>query len=377
MTKKTDFQVETLTAQAAGFHRTGHSGLVPSLELATTYDRSHGPGPVYTRDQNPSYLPAEELLATLEHGSQAMLFSSGMAAATSVIESLESGQRIVAPKAMYWALRRWLSTFAARRGVEVTWVTPHVIDEWQVALRREAQLVWIETPANPLLELTDISAVSELAHRAGAQVVVDNTTATPILTQPLRLGADLVMHSATKSLNGHSDVLAGALVVKDAGSALWAYCRAERAMRGAVLGPFEAWLLLRGMRTLPLRVRQASQSAAEVAQFLKQHPSVLEVFYPGLAMAEQRELANKQMCGGFGSLLSFRVRGGGERAARVVKRLELFRDATSLGGVESLVEQRARVEGPASGLPDDLLRLSIGIEACGDLVIDLMIALEE
>lgn len=372
-----EYQVATLVAQGGNVRGEAATGIVPSLELSTTYDRKRGAGPVYTRDHNPSYLPAEALIATLEHGSQALLFSSGMAAASTVIESLEAGQRIVAPRAMYWALRDWLSSFANRRGVEVSWVSPGVLSEWQEALSITAHLVWIETPSNPLLELTDIARVSDLAHRVGASVVVDNTTATPILTQPLRLGADVVVHSATKSLNGHSDVLAGVLVVKDKHSALWEQCCRERALRGAVLGPFEAWLLLRGMRTLSLRVRQASENAAEVAQFLKQHPSVSEVFYPGLATAAQRELAKQQMSGGFGSLLSFRVRGGGERAARVVERLELFKDATSLGGVESLVEQRARVEGARSGLPMDLLRLSIGIEACGDLVTDLMSALEE
>ncbi len=314
-------------------------------------------------------------MAALEGGEEALLFSSGMAAATAAFEWLEAGQRVVAPRAMYWALRRWLTHFAARRGVQVTWVDPDELQSWQEALQAEAALVWIETPANPLLQLTDIEAVCAMAREAGAAVVVDNTTATPILTRPLALGADVVMHSATKSLNGHSDVLAGALIVKSAQLPLWQYCRYERANRGAVLGPFEAWLLLRGMRTLAVRVQRACENAAEIAQFLQQHPAVSQVFYPGLPKGAQYALAQKQMRGGFGSLLSFRVRGDGQRAERVARKLELFRLATSLGGVESLVEQRARVEGVGSGLPDELLRLSVGIESMGDLVIDLKQAL--
>jgi cystathionine gamma-synthase len=235
--------------------------------------------------------------------------------------------------------------------------------------------VWVETPANPTCEITDIAAVAEIAHAAGARVVADGTLATPALTRPLELGADLVMHSATKQLNGHADVLAGALVTAHE-DGLWERIAHERAYRGAVLGPFESWLLLRGMRTLFLRVAASCRGAMRVAEALAAHPGVSRVFYPGLADHPGHAIAARQMHGGFGCLVSFRVPGGEPAARRVAERLTLFKDATSLGGVESLVEHRASVEGEGTPVPDDLLRLSVGIEEPDDLVADLRAALE-
>jgi cystathionine gamma-synthase len=237
-------------------------------------------------------------------------------------------------------------------------------------------LVWVETPSNPTCAITDIAAVAELAHAAGARVVADNTLATPVLTRPLERGADWVMHSASKQLNGHSDVVAGALVTRETDAA-WERVRHERAYRGAILGPFEAWLLLRGMRTLFLRVRAASAGAGRVAAFLAGHASVSEVLHPGLADHPDHAIAARQMDGGFGPLVSFRPCGGVAAARAVLRRLELFADATSLGGVESLVERRSAVEGAGSPVPPDLLRLSVGIEDPDDLVSDLAHALEE
>lgn len=363
--------------------------LSPPIVAATTFERqpaaqlstegsadgasqpAQSASPTYTRDQNPTYLPAERTLAALEKGQEAMLFSSGMAAATAALETLLPGQQLVAPKAMYWALRSWIVGFAKRRAIEVTWVDPAQLSDWQAAITQHTTLVWLESPSNPLLQLTDLEAVCALAKAAGAVVVADNTTATPILCRPLELGADVVMHSATKALNGHSDVCAGALVTRDNQSAFWRHCRDERLSRGGVPGPFEAWLLQRGMRTLALRVKQACRNAQQVAEYLEAHAEVTQVFYPGLPSHPQFSLAKQQLNGGFGALLSFRVRGGGQRTSRVAGGLQLFRQATSLGGVESLVEQRALVEGPASGLPEDLLRLSVGIEASQDLLNDL------
>ena len=376
--------IETLLAQAGGWQ--SHDGaLSPPIVTATTFEVGGGQPPCYARDQNPAFEPAERLLAALEKGRHALVFSSGMAAATAVFEWLEPGERAVVPRQMYWGLRDWVKDFAQRRSVEIDWVDVASPGEWEAALRRPAKLVWLETPSNPLLRMTDIAQVCALAKQASARVVADNTLATPLLTQPLALGADLVMHSATKALNGHSDVVAGALISGERHS-LWEHCMRERSQRGAILGSFEAWLLLRGLRTLALRVRASCDNALAIARFLEGHPSVAEVYYPGLKIALGHELAARQMAGGFGGLVSVRIRAPGDepsaelrdRAAHAVaERLQRFTRATSLGGVESLVEHRSRVEGPTSDVPPDLLRLSVGIESVDDLVADLSQALAD
>ena len=276
---------------------------------------------------------------------------------------------------MYWTIRLWLQELATRGRIALDLVPNGDLDALRSALRPgRTRIVWIETPANPTGAITDIAASSELAHAAGAKVVVDGTVSTPVLCRPLALGADLVMHSATKQLNGHSDVLAGALVTAGE-DPLWERVTHERAYRGAVLGPFETWLLLRGMRTLYLRVPAAAQNAMRVAEALASHPVVDEVMYPGLPDHPGHEIAARQMSGGFGMVVSFRVAGGSEAACRAVAAMELFKNATSLGGVESLVEHRAPVEGPGTSVPDDLIRLSVGIEDPDDLVADLQQAL--
>ena len=330
---------------------------------------------LYTRDQNPTYEQAEALLAALERGVGAMLFSSGMAAATTVFETLELGAHVVAPRQMYWTIRRWLEQLAAAQRIVLDFVPNGDFDGLRATIRPgRTKIVWVETPSNPTCDITDIAASAEIAHAAGARVVVDGTIATPVLCQPLALGADLVMHSATKQLNGHSDVLAGALVTRTDDD-LWTHVGHDRSYRGAVLGPFEAWLLLRGMRTLFLRVPAAARSALRVAEMLARHPAVVQVMYPGLRSHPGHAVAARQMRGWYGMILSFRP-GGGERVAkRVVGALRLFRNATSLGGVESLVEHRAPVEGPGTTVPDDLIRLSLGIEDADDLVSDLEQAL--
>ena len=236
------------------------------------------------------------------------------------------------------------------------------------------RLIWLETPANPLWEISDIAAVAEIAHRAGARLAVDSTVATPVLTQPLALGADLVMHAATKYLNGHSDVIAGSLTTRVLDEP-WARLRSVRAQQGGILGSFEAWLLLRGMRTLFVRVRHSCRSAQALAERLAQHPMVAEVLYPGLPSFAGHALAARQMRGGFGGMLSIRVRGGEAAAIATAARVALWKRATSLGGVESLIEHRASIEGPTSPVPRDLLRLSVGIEDPADLIADLEAAL--
>ena len=368
----------TLAAQALGGSDPATRAVVPPLVASAPYERapdgSYPGGHTYTRDQNPTYDQCEALLARLEEGHEALLFSSGMAAATTVFETLAPGDHVVAPTEMYWTIRRWLQHGAARGRFALDLVPNGDIDALRQALRPGAtRIVWVETPSNPAGAITDIAATAEVAHAAGARVVVDGTVATPALCRPLRLGADLVMHSATKQLNGHSDVLAGALVTARDDEP-WGQIRHERANRGAVLGPFEAWLLLRGMRTLFLRVARSAANAQQVAESLAQHPAVTAVFYPGLPGHPGHDIARRQMEGGFGPLVSLRV-GTAARARQVAGGLRLFRNATSLGGVESLVEHRAPVEGPGTPVPDDLLRLSVGIEDADDLVADLQQAL--
>jgi cystathionine gamma-synthase len=294
-----------------------------------------------------------------------------MAAATSVFLALKPGDHVVAPKVMYWALRGWLTNTLSGWGVAVDLVDMTDLDALKQVVRPgQTQLVWIETPANPSWDVTDIAAAAEIAHAAGARLAVDNTVPTPILTRPLALGADIVMHSATKYLNGHSDVLAGALVpARD--DAFWQRIVGQRANGGAILGGFEAWLLLRGLRTLSLRVRAASEAALAIASHCQGHPHVAQVLYPGLGNDPGHAIARRQMTGGFGGMLSIRVAGGRAVALAVAGRLKLWKRATSLGGIESLVEHRASVEPPDSPVPPDLLRLSVGIEEVGDLIADL------
>jgi cystathionine gamma-synthase len=306
-----------------------------------------------------------------------LLFSSGMAAAAAVFQSLPRDAHAVAPRVMYWGLRRWLKNFAEGWGIEVDFVDATSLDALRAALRPgRTRLVWTETPANPLWSVTDIAGAAELAHAAGALLAVDSTAATPVLTRPLALGADLVMHSATKYLNGHSDVVAGSLTTgsKDA---FWERLCAARSGGGAILGSFEAYLLLRGMRTLFPRVERACGSAQHIAEALAAHPRVAEVLYPGLPSHPGHPVAARQMSGGFGGMLSIRVKGGAEAAIAAAAKVEVWQRATSLGGVESLIEHRASIEGPDSPAAPDLLRLSVGIEDPADLIADLESALAE
>ena len=372
---------ETVAAQALGMIDDGTGAVVPPIHPATTFERDpdnqYSRGPAYARDDNPTFLPAEAVLTELEGGAASLLFASGMAAATAVFQALDPGDHVVAPRVMYWGLRHWLQDFAARWGLDVTFVDNADLDDMAAAIRPGAtKLVWIETPANPLWTVTDIAAAAKLAKAADARLAVDGTVATPVLTQPLALGADIVMHAATKYLNGHSDVMAGALVAARE-DAFWDRIRGVRAEGGAILGSFEAWLLLRGMRTLPLRVARASANAQAIAEHCARHDRVLAVHYPGLVTDPGHEVAARQMTGGFGGMLSIRVEGGEAAAIATAARVRVFKRATSLGGVESLIEHRASVEGPNSPAPPDLLRLSVGIEHPEDLIADLEQALSK
>jgi len=378
--KYDDVTPETLTVQAQHFVDAESGAIIPPLQPSTTFARNEryeliNPHHSYSRDENPGFAAAENLLARLEGASDARLFASGMAAAAAVFQSLRPGDRVVAPSVMYWGLRGWLIEFCQTWGLRLDFFDPSREGQLQqVISQADTQLVWIETPCNPTWDVIDIRAAAEAAHTAGALLAVDSTVATPVLTRPIEHGADLVMHSATKYLNGHGDVVAGALATaQDTG--LWQRILSHRAHAGAIAGSFEAWLLLRGMRTLFLRVERASASALAVARHFEGHDALESVIYPGLPSHPGHLAACRQMQGGFGGMLSINVAGGAQAALRVAGRCRVFVRATSLGGVESLIEHRHSIEGPDSPIPPNLLRLSIGIEAVDDLIADLEQAL--
>ena len=328
----------------------------------------------YGRDQNDTVRQAEAVLRQLEGAADTRLFPSGMAAVAALFRTLPNGGRVVVQSGIYWGATAWIRDFCARRGITLTEVDASDTAALATACAAPADLVWIEVPSNPWLKVADVAAAAQLARGAGALLAVDATAATPILMRPLEMGADLVMHSATKAINGHTDVLAGVLSCADADSPVWQAIAGDRHDAGAIIGPFEAWLLIRGIRTLPLRLERMCANAQALADFLDSHAGVEAVLYPGLAGHGGHSVAARQMTGGYGYLMSVLVRGDREMALNVAGRLRLFHRATSLGGVESLVEHRHTVE-PDTGIPENLLRLSIGIEDAGDLIEDLEQAL--
>lgn len=369
----------SLLAQAMGKIDEATRAVTPPIHVTSTFirdpDNQYRSGNIYGRPDNETVREVEAILTMLEGAAASIVLGSGMSAATAVFLALAPGDHVVAPTVMYWALRNWLKNDAAAWGLNVDFVDTTDLDAVRGAVKPGAtKLVWIETPSNPMWSVTDIAAVAEIAHAAGARLAVDSTVATPILSQPLALGADVVMHSATKYLNGHSDVLAGALCVAREDE-FWTKIKRVRATLGQILGPFEAFLLMRGLRTLDLRVRAMSGSAMTVAKHFVADPRVLEVLYPGLPDNPGHAVAARQMTGGFGGMLSIRVRAGEAAAIRTAANVKLWKRATSLGGVESLIEHRASIEGPGTPCPTDLLRLSVGLETVGDLIADLEQAL--
>jgi cystathionine gamma-synthase len=366
---------ETLTAQALGRVAPPFGDIAPPLYTSSTYERAadlaYPGGRVYSRDQNPTYDTPEALLAALEGGVGALLFASGNAAAAAVFQALKPGDRVLAPRNMYWALRKWLLTYAVPWGLKVDFFANANVDDLaRQAAAAPTALIWLETPANPTWDITDIAAAAQIARQVGAKLAVDSTGATPVFTQPLALGADIVMHSATKYLNGHSDVIAGALATARDDD-FWQRIRYLRGGGGSVLGPFEAWLLLRGMRTLHVRVRAQSANAQSICERLLGHPKLSHVLYPGLTSHPNHAVAAAQMQGGFGGMFSLRFKEGEAAAVAFTAKLALWKRATSLGSVESLVEHRASVEGPGTACPFDLVRFSTGIEHVEDLVGDI------
>jgi cystathionine gamma-synthase len=369
----------TIAAQGLGWVDERTRAVAPPLHLSSTFqrdaDNQYRSGRNYARADNPAFDQPEAVLAALEKGADALLFASGMAAATSVFQALSPGDHVVAPRVMYWSLRNWIAAFAGNWGLRIDFVDMSDLDAVTHAVQGgRTKLVWVETPSNPLWQIADISAVAEIAHSANAKLAVDSTVVTPVLTRPIEHGADIVMHSATKYLNGHSDIVAGALV-SHAEDEFWERIKTNRIQLGGILGSFESWLLLRGMRTLFPRVRTACASAQKVAEAMVAHPNVQEVLYPGLPQFPGHGIAARQMQGGFGGMLSIRVKGGEEAAIAAAAKVQIWKRATSLGGVESLIEHRASVEGSDTPCPPDLLRLSVGIEDTSDLTTDLTQAL--
>ena len=373
-------QDASLLSHAGHYLDTRSGAVVPPIQPSSTYARDeqgelYNPSRTYARDHSDNSEQAEAVICRLEGGQASRLFGSGMAAATAIVQSLRPGQRLVAPTVMYWSLRAWMVDFCNDWGIELVFYdADDATDLARVVVAKPTHMVWLESPANPTWQVVDIAAAAQVAHTANAQLVVDATVLTPLLCKPIELGADLVFHSATKYLNGHSDVVAGVVTCAQQDQRWQRICNI-RAQLGGILSPFSSWLLLRGMRTLHLRVERASSNAQAFAEHFHNHPQVIEVMYPGLPSHPQHNIAKQQCKNGFGGMLSIRFKGGREQTAIIMGKLQLMVRATSLGGVESLVEHRALIEGPTSPVPDDLLRFSIGCEAIEDLIADLERAL--
>jgi cystathionine gamma-synthase len=370
---------ETIAAQAGHAGDAATGALVPPIHVATTFlrdaDNQYRRGYCYGRSDNGTVRQVERVLTELDHGAASLLFASGMAAATTAFLALERPAHVVVPTEMYWGLRQWLKEDGASHGLDVTFFDATNLRGLRDAIEPgRTRLVWIETPSNPTWVVTDIEEAARCAHEAGALLAVDATVPTPVLTQPIALGADVIVHSATKYLNGHSDVVAGALVFARQDQACERAARL-RSVLGAILGPFEAALLLRGLRTLHVRVRHQSAAAMAIAERFASHLDVACVLYPGLPSHPGHVIAARQMQGGFGGMLSMRIAGGEAAAIGAAARMRVWRRATSLGGVESLVEHRATIEGPGSPCPPDLLRFSVGLERVDDLIGDIQEAL--
>ncbi|GAB3332690.1 cystathionine gamma-synthase [Larkinella ripae] len=351
--------------------------VAPPISLSTTFERdadgTFPHGHVYARTSNPNRNALELALAQLEGGFDGLAFSSGQAATMTLLLGLRPGDHVIIPDDAYHGTPALLEELFHPWGLTYTRADFTDLTHIQASIHENTRLIWIETPSNPLLKIADIQAIAALAHQAGAWCVCDNTWATPILQRPLDLGCDVVMHSTTKYIGGHSDVLSGALVFREDGE-LYQRVRRFQLLGGAVAAPFDCWMLLRGIKTLTTRIRAQSATALQLAEFLNRHPAVEAVYYPGLETHPGYAIAQKQMAM-FGAMLSVQIKDGAEAAMAVAGHVRLFTRATSLGGVESLIEHRASVEGPNTTTPQNLLRISVGLEHADDLIADLEQAL--
>ena len=365
-------KIETIAIHAANHTDTQTKAVIQPIIMSTTFERDEdggfSSGYSYSRAANPNRTALENVLAQLEYGAEAAAFSSGNAAGMSVFQALEPGSHIIAPDDMYHGLRNQLKSLFL--GIlEFDFIDVNDIEVLTSHIKVNTKLIWIETPSNPLLKITDIKKVVAVAREHQITVVCDNTFATPVCQQPLSLGADIVMHSSTKYIGGHSDLMGGALITKEK-TELWGKIRNVQTMGGAVPSPMDCYYLARSIKTLPYRIRGHVQNAQQFAEFLEQHPGVEQVMYPGLPSHPQHAIAKEQMAA-FGAMLSFTLKGGEDEAKRVINALKLFTRATSLGGVESLIEHRASVEGPDTRTPFNLLRVSVGLEHIDDLIADM------
>ncbi len=368
---------ETIAVHAGGQPDPATGSIAPPIHLSTTFE--HGPaaeaprGFLYIREGSPTETRVEEALAAIEGGAAALVFSSGLAAGAAYLQTLPAGSHVLFADDIYYGFRQMAGEFLPRWGIEASAVDMSDLDRVRHEVRGNTQLLWAESPSNPLLKVVDLAALAAIARDAGAQFAVDGTFATPVVQRPLELGADTVVHAATKYLGGHSDVQGGVVVFARRGES-YEKARHLRHILGAVLSPFNSWLVLRGLRSLACRVERHCSNAMAVARALEKHAAVGTVHYPGLPSHAGHEIARRQMKG-FGGMLSFAVKGGKERAIAVASRVKLFTNATSLGGTESLIEHRASSEGLSSTTPQNLLRVSVGLEHPDDLVEDLMQAL--
>jgi cystathionine gamma-synthase len=369
-------KIETLSVHAGRKVDPNTKAVTPPIYLSTTYEREtdgeYPKGYNYSRNSNPNRESLEECLAELEGGAEGMAFSSGSAAAMSIFQTLLPGDHVIATDDIYHGTRKLLKRFEAWN-ITSTFVDMTKPEEVKKAISKNIKLFWIESPTNPLLKIIDIKNMSDIAHENNSLVVCDNTWGTPVLQNPFKFGADLIVHATTKYIGGHSDILGGIVISKSA-DLLYEKIRDIQKSGGAVPSPFECWLVLRGIQTLPIRVRAQSESAIKIAQFLSTHKKVEIVHYPGLENHPGYAVASKQMFK-YGGMISLQVKGGEKEAMAVASKVKLFTRATSLGGPESLIEHRASIEGPESKTPKNLLRLSIGLEHPEDLIEDLSQAL--
>lgn len=365
-------RIETLAITSTRFEDKNAGSVASPIFLSTTFERetdgSYANGYIYTRADNPNRQTLEKSIASLENGAVGFAFASGMQATTALFQSLEPGNHIITPNDAYFATNVLIQEVFSRWGLEMTMVDMTNPENIRTAIRPNTRLVWIETPSNPQLKISDITAIAAIAHENDALCVVDNTWASPVGQQPLNLDADIVMHSTTKYFGGHSDVLGGALVLKK-DNELAQKLRDIQKLTGGVPSPFDCWLITRGIKTLPLRVKAQTENAYKLALFLENHPEIEAVHYPGLPSHPQHAIAQKQMLG-FGAMLSVQVKGNAQKAMEITGKLKLFTTATSLGGVESLVEHRKSVEGIHSSTPENLLRVSVGLENIDDMIED-------
>jgi cystathionine gamma-synthase len=370
------FRIETVAVHAGHAIDPGTGAVATPIQMSTTFERgadgNYPHGYVYGRAANPTRDALEKGLAALEGGEGAAAFGSGLAASCAIFQALEPNDHVIAPMDAYHGLTKLLRDVFVGWGLEVSFVDMTQIDEVKRAIRPQTKLIWVETPSNPLLKISDIARLADISHGAGAICVCDNTWG-PVVQRPFDLGADLVIHSTTKSLGGHSDVTGGGVIWKSF-IPLANRVREIQGGAGAVPSPFDCWLILRGMRTLPWRIRGHSENALKIATWLAKHPRVEKVHYPGLSSHPGHEIVARQMSL-FGGMLSFEVRDGREAAVGVATKTKLFIQATSLGGVESLIEHRASIKGEDPRTPQGLLRLSVGLEHADDLIEDLEQAL--